>query len=62
MAASLHYAALWAKRRGRVIFSDFSCSRTRRIFSGGEPEGGMEKVWGLTGRARGLGRYAPSLR
>ena len=46
----------------RVIVCGFGCSRTHRILSGNEPEGGEENVFGLTGRARHSGRGAPSLR
>ena len=64
--ASPHYAALLrerrARQRARMIVSGFACSRTHRIFSGNEPEGGVENVCGLTGRARHSGRCAPSLR
>ncbi len=55
----MHYVTLRplrrAKRRGRVIFSDLVCSRMRGIFSGVAPDGGMEYVCGLMGRARGSG-------
>jgi hypothetical protein len=63
---SRHYAALGQLRpafqRARVIACGFGCSRTHRILSGNEPEGGVENVFGLTGRAQHSGRGAPSLR
>ena len=63
---SRHYAALGQLRpafqRARVIVCGFGCSRTHRVLSSNEPEGGVENVFGLTGRARHSGRGAPSLR
>src|SRR5262245_7941996 len=66
LRVSRHYAALGQLRpafqRARVIACGFGCSRTHRILSGNEPEGGVENVFGLTGRAQRSGRGAPSLR
>jgi hypothetical protein len=65
-STSRHYAELGQLRpafqRAGVIVCGFGCSRTHRILSGNEPEGGVENVFGLTGRARHSGRGAPSLR
>jgi hypothetical protein len=64
--ANRHYAALGQLRpafqRAGVIVCGFGCSRTHRILSRNEPEGGVENAFGLTGRARHSGRGAPSLR
>jgi hypothetical protein len=60
---SRDYAALWRLRgigrRLRVIFFFLACRRTRCAVSGGEPEGGVEKVCVLTGGVRRSGCSRP---